>query len=79
RVVVNPNPAITQNDGTYSATVVPFIRINETITIVASTRIGGIEVVSEVRQLTVRCMKCVNPVIFIKKVSTINCDGVISG
>ncbi|KMK94707.1 hypothetical protein VL03_07755 [Rossellomorea marisflavi] len=79
RVVVNPNPAITQNDGTYSATVVPFIGINETITIVASTRIGGIEVVSEARQLTVRCVKCVNPVIFIKKVSTINCDGVISG
>jgi uncharacterized GH25 family protein len=78
-VKVTPNPAITQGDGTYSATLLPFTGINETITVTASVKIGGKEVFSETQQITVQCIKCKNPKITVKNLKKIDCRAFIYG
>jgi hypothetical protein len=79
RVVITPNPVITQSDGRYTATLVPFPDVNETIRITAVTKIGGLKVVSETREVTVRCVKCRNPVIKLNRLKKIDCRSTISG
>ncbi|MFI8684463.1 hypothetical protein [Rossellomorea sp. NPDC077527] len=79
RVVITPNPAITQSDGRYTATLVPFPDVNETIRITAVTKIGGKKVCSETREVVVRCVKCKNPAIKLKKLKKIDCHATVSG
>lgn len=79
RVVITPNPAITQSDGRYTATLVPFPDVDETIRITAVTKIGGLKVVSITREVSVRCVKCKNPEIKLNKLKKIDCRSTISG
>ncbi|NMH67345.1 hypothetical protein HF072_00810 [Bacillus sp. RO3] len=79
RVVITPNPAITQKDGRFTATLVPFPDVNETVYITARTKIGGIHVSSEKRAVKVTCVKCKNPVIKLKKLKVIDCRAIVSG
>ncbi|CAN7552786.1 hypothetical protein [Rossellomorea sp. LjRoot5] len=79
RVVITPNPAITQSDGRYTATLVLFPDVDETIRITAVTKIGGLKVVSKTREVAVRCVKCKNPAIKLNKLKKIDCRSTISG
>jgi hypothetical protein len=79
RVVITPNPTITQSDGRYMATLIPFPDVDETIRITATTKIGGLQVSSETREVTVRCVKCKNPAIRLNKLKKIDCRATISG
>ncbi len=79
RVVITPNPAITMSDGTYTATLVPFPDIDETIRITATTKIGGQQVSSVTREVTVRCVKCKYPTIKLNKLNKIDCRAIVSG
>ncbi|MGM0852427.1 MAG: hypothetical protein ACQEWI_07430 [Bacillota bacterium] len=79
RVVITPNPAITQGDGKYTATLVLFPDVNETITITATTKIGGKRVTSETRKVKVRCVKCKNPDIKLNKLKKIDCRAIVGG
>ncbi|XXM70633.1 hypothetical protein ACQ0QQ_13000 [Lysinibacillus sphaericus] len=81
KVIAAPNPAITSADGTYKATLVPFPDVDETFTITAKTVIGGKQVSSISRLVTVRCLKCKNLSITLNplKKNKINCRAVISG
>jgi hypothetical protein len=81
KVIVTPNPAITLADGTYKATLVLFPDVDEIITITARTMIGGKQVSSETRQVTVRCVKCRDLSITLSRLkrNKISCRAVISG
>ncbi|MGD7056770.1 hypothetical protein ACQCVN_07660 [Rossellomorea aquimaris] len=79
RVVITPNPAITQGDGKFTATLVLFPEVNETITITATTKIGGKTVSSETREVKVRCVKCKKPDIKLDKLKKIDCRAVVGG
>jgi hypothetical protein len=81
KVIITPDPAITQSDGTYNATLVLFPNVDEIITITADTMIGGEQVSSETRQVTVRCVKCQNLSITLSRLkrNRISCRAVISG
>jgi hypothetical protein len=79
RVTVSPNPAITNPDGTYTATLVPFTGIDATVTITASATAGGIAVRSETQSVTVECLPCRNPVIILDPLEAIRCRGVVTG
>lgn len=79
RIVITPNPAITQGDGKFSATLVLFPDVNETITITATTKIGGKRVTSETREVKVRCVKCKKPDIKLNKFKKIDCRAVVVG
>ncbi|QWC23388.1 hypothetical protein KJK41_03155 [Bacillus haikouensis] len=80
KVIAAPNPALTSVDGTYKAILVPFPDVDETITIIAKSVIGG-QQVSVSRQVTVRCLKCKNLSITLNpmKINKINCRAAISG
>ncbi|XXM73167.1 hypothetical protein ACQ0QQ_04505 [Lysinibacillus sphaericus] len=79
KVVITPNPAITGPDGTYTATVVPFLGIDSTITVTASATVGGVPVTSETRPVTIECLPCRNPVIILNEPSPFVCTGEVSG
>ncbi|MDT9027492.1 hypothetical protein [Rossellomorea yichunensis] len=79
RVVITPNPAITQGDGEFTATLVLFPEVNETISITASTKIGGKTVTSETREVKVRCAKCKKPDIKLGELKKIDCCAVVRG
>ena len=79
KVTIAPNPAITQADGTYTATLVPFLGIDETITVTATAIVGGHPVTSETQSVTVECLPCQNPVIILNDLNPIDCDGVVTG
>jgi hypothetical protein len=81
KVIAAPNPAITSADGTYSAVLVLFPDIDEITSITASTKIGGKQVSSITRQVTVLCVKCKNLSITLStlKRNRISCRAVISG
>ncbi|CAN7521358.1 hypothetical protein [Rossellomorea sp. LjRoot5] len=79
KVVITPNPAITKADGTYTATLVPFLGIDATITVTASTTVGGNPVTSETQPVTVECLPCQNPVISLDDLEPIICDGLVTG
>jgi hypothetical protein len=81
KVIAAPNPAITSADGTYTATLVLFPDVDEIITVTASTMIGGKQVSSDTRQVTVLCVKCQNLSITLSmlKRNRISCRAVISG
>jgi ribosomal protein S27E len=77
-VIVDPNPAITNADGIYSATLKPGLNVIETITIIASAMIGGEEVRSPARNVAVNC-RCENPVVELDNPGPISCRTVITG
>ncbi|UXH46189.1 transthyretin-like family protein [Rossellomorea vietnamensis] len=77
-VTVNPNPAITNADGIFNATIQPGLNVTETITIQASSMFGGEEVTSESRNASVNCV-CENPVIELDNPGPISCRAVITG
>jgi len=79
KVVITPNPAITKSDGTYTATLVPFLGIDATITVTASATVGGIPVTSETQPVTVECLPCQNPDIILNDLGPIECEGVVTG
>ncbi|RBP06156.1 hypothetical protein DET59_103288 [Rossellomorea aquimaris] len=79
RIVITPNPAITQSDGKFTATLVLFPDVKETITITAITKLGGKKVTSETREVKVRCVKCENPDIKVTNLKKIDCRAIVSG
>lgn len=79
RIVITPNPTITQSDGKFTATLVLFPDVNETITITATTKIGGKRVSSETREVKVRCVKCKKPDIKLKNLKKIDCRTIVVG
>jgi hypothetical protein len=79
RAVITPNPAITQADGTYIATLIPLPGIDTTITVTASAIIGGIPVSSMTQPIIVECLPCQNPVILLNELDPIVCDGIVTG
>ncbi|MHA7136464.1 hypothetical protein ACRTEV_04230 [Rossellomorea arthrocnemi] len=79
RIVITPNPAITQSDGKFTATLVLFPDVKETITITAITKLGGKKVTSETREVKVRCVKCKNPDIKLTNLKKIDCRAIVSG
>ncbi|KGP73106.1 hypothetical protein [Pontibacillus yanchengensis] len=78
-IFLSPNPAITEQDGSYSTTLIPTLGVNETITIVASATVGGKKVTAVLEDITVRCQKCKKPKIELDDSGLINCKGTISG
>ncbi|MEI2664171.1 hypothetical protein [Rossellomorea sp. LJF3] len=79
KATIAPNPAITKADGTYTATLVPFLGIDATITVTATATVGGHPVTSETRSVTVVCLPCQNPVIILDDLNPVVCDGVVTG
>ncbi|MGG4549891.1 hypothetical protein ABER02_19275 [Rossellomorea marisflavi] len=79
RVVVNPNPSITGINGEYSAILLPFTGVDETITLTASTTIGGITVSTPPQSIRVICPPCDSPSIQLDETMQISCDGILSG
>ncbi|MGG1629652.1 hypothetical protein [Rossellomorea sp. NRS-1567] len=79
KVVISPNPALTRSDGTYTATLVPFLGIESIITVTASASVGEIPVTSETQAVTVECLPCQNPDIILNDLAPIECDGVVTG
>ncbi|WP_060671669.1 hypothetical protein [Rossellomorea vietnamensis] len=79
KVTIAPNPAVTSADGTYTATLVPFLGIDSTITVTASAIVGGHPVTSETQSVTVECLPCQNPVIILNDLEPIVCSGLVTG
>ncbi|OXS63889.1 carboxypeptidase-like regulatory domain-containing protein [Rossellomorea vietnamensis] len=79
KVTIAPNPAITNADGTFTATLVPFLGIDATITVTANAIVGGHPVTSETQSVTVVCLPCQNPVIILDDLDPVVCDGVVTG
>lgn len=79
RVVVNPNPSITGVNGEYTATLLPFRGVDETITLTATTTVGGIVVSTTPQSIRVICPPCDNPTIDLDEVMQISCNGTLSG
>lgn len=77
-VTVNPNPAITDSEGIYTASIQPGLNITETITIQASSLYGGEEVTSAPQNVAVDC-RCESPIIELNNPGPISCRAVITG
>ncbi|MCC5801414.1 hypothetical protein [Rossellomorea vietnamensis] len=77
-VSVDPNPAITDSNGLYTAVLQPGLDVNETISIYATSMIGGVEVTSPSSNVLVDCA-CTNPVIELDDPGPISCRSVITG
>lgn len=77
-VTVNPNPAFTNSEGVYTATLQPGLNVTETVTVIASAMIGGEEVRPPSRNVSVNC-RCTRPVIELDNPGPISCRTIITG
>ncbi len=76
---IKPNPATTDENGRYTTKIIPPIGVEETITFIASTTVGGHSAEASIENIQVNCQECLNPVIRLNNPGPISCTGRITG
>lgn len=79
KIIASPNPVLTQPDGTFMSTLIPFKDIQETIMVTVSTYICGFKVTSDTVKIEVNCTDCRNPAIHLDDPGPISCVGEVTG